>query len=329
MRKLIWVVAVVAALYAGFWFVMSHYLRQGAEAAVAQMRASGRGDAAGVSLAGFPSRLDLTIDRPVLRSDDGRDGWSADFLQIFALVYKPTNVIAVFPHDQTVTLGGRPFRLTTNDMRASASFEPNQTLALDHSTADLKGMAFAPEGEPGIAADRVLLSTRQKGGAAVHEVNLGIDGLRLDPALKAKIDPQNTFPPQADPLKVDAVLTFDRPLDRQAGQVPPRLTGISDLKGDFAWGPVSFTLSGQMTVGADGMAEGKVDLSARRWRELFDLLVKAGVIPAKNAPTVQRLLESLAAQSGQPDTLALPLTLSGGFVRFGPLPLAPLPRFGG
>ena len=84
-----------------------------------------------------------------------------------------------------------------------------------------------------------------------------------------------------------------------------------------------------MTVGADGMAEGKVDLSARRWRELFDLLVKAGVIPAKNAPTVQRLLESLAAQSGQPDTLALPLTLSGGFVRFGPLPLAPLPRFGG
>ena len=80
--------------------------------------------------------------------------------------------------------------------------------------------------------------------------------------------------------------------------MPPRLTGISDLKGDFAWGPVSFTLTGQMTVGADGMPEGKVDLSARRWRDLFDLLVKAGVIPAKNAPTVQPSDHSIAALFG-------------------------------
>ncbi|MBS0563030.1 MAG: DUF2125 domain-containing protein [Proteobacteria bacterium] len=327
MRALLWTTAIAAGLYAGYWFVGSHYVLQGAEGALAQLKSEGRADYGSVSLAGFPSRFDLTIDQPRLMAEDGRLGWSAPFLQLFALSYRPNNLIAVWPHDQSLTVGPETLALHSDDLRASVNLAASSLLPLDHATLDGRMVSLTrPEGGA-LLADRVLLASRQAGSAADHEVALVIDGLSVDPALKKIVDPSGALPAKADQAKFDAILAFDRPLDRTLTTEPASLKAVRDIAGHFGWGPVQLDLKGDLTVDANREARGKLDISARNWRELFRLAVGSGIIPAKNAPQIEKLLEGLASQSGEKDVLKLPLTLSDGLVRFGPLPLMPLPKF--
>ena len=71
MRKLIWIVAIFAALYGGYWFVGSRAALTGMEAALDRMKAEGLGTYRAVTLRGFPSRFDITIDKPELVSGTG------------------------------------------------------------------------------------------------------------------------------------------------------------------------------------------------------------------------------------------------------------------
>lgn len=327
MRALLWTTALAAGLYAGYWFVGSHYVLQGTEAALTQMKSEGRADFASVSLQGFPSRFDLTIDAPRLTSADGEIGWQAPFLQLFALSYRPNRLIAVWPHEQTLTVGPDQLALTTDDLRASVDLAATTLLPLDHATLDGRALKLSRPGGGALLSDRILLASRQAGSASEQEVVLVVDGLSADPALKQVIDPNGTLPAKADQARFDALVTFDRPLDRTIVDANPRLQAIQRIAGHFAWGPVQLDLTGDLTINANRDANGAVVLAARNWRDLFHLAVAAGLIPADNAPRLEKLLEGLANQSGEKDVLKLPLTLSDGLVRFGPLPLMPLPKF--
>ncbi|MFO1176779.1 MAG: DUF2125 domain-containing protein [Paracoccaceae bacterium] len=327
MRALLWTTALAAGLYAGYWFVGSHYALQGAEQALAAMKAEGRADYGAVSLAGFPSRFDLTIEQPRMMSADGRMAWAAPFLQLFALSYRPNNLIAVWPHDQTLSVGPEQLNLHSDDMRASVNLAATTQLALDHATLDSRGLRLGRADGGALLADRLLLASRQAGSAAEHEVVLVLDGLAADPALKQAIDPTGALPATADQAKFDAVLAFDRPLDRTLADGGPQLQAIHQIAGHFAWGPVALDLTGDITIDANRDANGNVTLAAHNWRKLFDMAVSAHLIPAANAPRIEKLLESLANQSGEKDVLKLPLSLSDGLVHFGPLPLMPLPKF--
>ena len=327
MRALLWTTALAAGLYGGYWFVGSHYALQGAEQALAQLKADGRADYASVALHGFPSRFDLTIDAPRLMSADGRLRWQAPFLQLLALSYRPNRLIAVWPNDQTLTVGPEVLSLHTTDLRGNLNLTASTALALDSTTLDGKGLVLTREQGGAIAADRVLLATRAAGSAALHEVALVITGLSVDALLRQKIDPAGSLPPMADEARFDAVLSFDRPLDRSWAETPAQLTAIHQITGHFGWGAVQIDLSGDIEIDAKRDAVGRVILSARHWRELLALAVRAGVIAKDQAPRVEALMGSLAQQSGQADLLKLPLSLSDGLVHFGPLPLAPLPKF--
>lgn len=327
MRALLWTTALAAGLYGGYWFVGSHYALQGAEQALAQLKADGRADYASVALHGFPSRFDLTIDAPRLMSADGSLHWQAPFLQLLALSYRPNRLIAVWPNDQTLTVGPEVLSLHTTDLRANLNLTASTALALDSTTLAGQGPVLTREQGGAIAADSVLLATRAAGSAAVHEVALVITGLSVDALLRQKIDPAGSLPPAADDARLGAVLSFDRPLDRSLAKTPARLMAIHQITGHFGWGPVQIDLKGDIEIDAKRNAVGRVILSAHHWRETLALAVRAGVIAADSAPRVEALLGSLAAQSGEADLLKLPLSLSDGLVRFGPLPLLPLPKF--
>lgn len=327
MRKLFWLILLIAAAYGGYWFIGSHYARTGLEGALQQLKAEGRADYGEVTVQGFPSRFDLTVSDPRLQSADGSAFWSAPFVQLFALSYRPNALITVFPNEQTLGWRGQEATLATDDMRASLTLATTTDLPLDHATLDAKGVRLATGLGGTLAADRVLLAARQKGAADQQEVVAVIDALSVDPGLKARFDPGGVMPPSAETARVDATLGFDRPLDRGVVNAPARLQSVEDLKARFVWGPVDLALDGAFTVNAARDAEGAVTVSARNWRKAVELLVQAGVIPADNRQRIELLLGNLAKQSADKDTLTLPLILGDGLVRFGPLPLAALPKF--
>lgn len=336
MRWLLWLVAFLATLYGGYWFVGSSAVLKATEATLAQMKAEGTADYSKVELHGFPSRFDVTIADPKLVSRDGLATWSAPFVQVLALSYRPNNVIAVWPNDQTLTLADETLSLKSSSLKASVTVSPSLSLPLDHS--EMEGhdliLSRASATEPALLADKLIFATRlaanPSGNATSgtsHQAALVVTNLTPGPELRARIDPGNLLPDHADNAQADVTLDFDHPLDRSATTQPPRLTGLRDIDARFGWGDIRLQATGSLVAGIDGYAEGRLDLVARNWEKAFAVVKETGLIRPDIEPTIRNVLQALAQGSGEAGTLKIPLSFTNGTIRLGPIPLGPAPRF--
>jgi hypothetical protein len=326
MRIVIWLVAAFLVIYCGYWFVGSRVVLQGAETTLAQMRTEGLGDAAAVSLRGFPSRFDITVDRPQLTSADGFTHWSAPFLQIFALSYKPNHVIVVWPNTQTIEVGRATLDLTTVDMRASAVVGASAAVPLDHTAMVAKDGVLTASGGWGLDFAEARVATRLAGAAGPTAHDIGIEITGITP--KGLIAPVGGgLPAVAEHLRLDATVRFDHPIDRHAaatGLRPEEIT-IRDLS--LSWGDLQLAVTGGLTVAPDGTPEGRLALQATEWRAQLRLMGTMGLLRAETLPTVERVLEQVALLSGGKNRLELPLEFRGGRMYLGPVPIGPAPRF--
>ena len=328
MRALIWITAVLSLAYGGYWVVASSQVRAGATRALDEMRADGRADYSAVSLSGFPSRFDLTITDPVI--SDGQASWRAPFLQVFALSYRPNHIIAVWPHEQTLAVAGQSIAVTSDDMRASAVFGAQTALPLDRSTFVASALRLASDADWGLGLAELRAATERAGGDPLrHKIGLEARGLAPSPALKSLIDPQGILPSEAEILRLDATLDFDRALDRLAGEGGgPRLLALTLTEARLGWGDLVFSAAGSLTFDPAGVPQGRIDLRAESWREMLRLAVAAGVVQPDAAPALERGLEQVALAGGAADVVELPLTFAGGWINLGLIPLGPAPRLG-
>ncbi len=324
MRALIWITLAAALAYGGYWGVGSRLARSNIEAALGDLRAEGRAEYSGLSLAGFPSRFDLTVTDPALTSPDGWTRWAAPFVQVFALAYRPNHLIAVWPDRQTLRLGAETIAITSTDMRASAVFAARSDLALDRSSLVATGLALSSDAGWGVAIAEARLATRQSGETS-HTVGLEITGAEPSPPLRQLLDPEGKLPPTLERIHLDADAVFDRPLDRFAGGA--RLEGIELRDLTLDWGGVKLSLSGALTVGAEGYLEGRLRLHASDWRAVYRVVVALSTLKPEIVPTIEAALAQQAETAGSGDALELPLIFSGGRISLGPLPLGPAPRF--
>ena len=325
MRALLWITTAAAVLYGGYWVAGSTAMRRGAEAALADLQAQGIAGPAEITLRGFPSRFDLTVEPVALRS--GAVEWTAPFVQLFMLAYRPTHLIAVWPHEQVLTLAGLPLAITSTDMRASAVVGASADLPLDRTVLIAEDLAIQAGADLGVTLTEARLATRADPAGLTHDLGAELLGLSLSAGLRAAADPEGTLPAVMDRLRLDAALTLDRPLDRHAASAPPRPLALTLRDLSLRWGDLSLTASGQLDRSADGRLTGRIDIDAEHWREILALAVATGLVRAELAPTYAAALEQLAAVSGpDPDRLQVPLVLSGGWITLGPLPIGIAPR---
>lgn len=320
MRWLTIGVAVLAALWSAWWFAGSTAFERGAVAAIEAARA--RGWQIGyddLSVAGFPNRFDTTIDAPRVTSPDGSFGWSAPFVQVFALSWRPNHLIAVAPNEMTFDLAPGTLAVTSTDLRASAALSLSTQPELLRATVAGTGLATA-----GLGLDATLetgqLAMRQAGGEGEYDVALALAALRPGEALRAAIDPFATLPPVVGALDVDIHATLDGPLGAGAA---PRLLAL-DLRGArLAWGDLRAEATGRVTFDPAGVPEGVVSLDVAGWQAALRLAASAGALPPERLPLVTAGLAGMAAEDGR---VTLDLTLEGGEMRLGPIPLGPAPR---
>ncbi len=324
MRALIWITLAAALAYGGYWGVGARLARSNIEAALGDLRAEGLAEYSGLSLAGFPSRFDLTVTDPVLTSRGGWSRWAAPFVQVFALAYRPNHLIAVWPDRQTLRLGAETITITSTDMRASAIFAARSDLALDRASLVATGLALSSDAGWGVAIAEVLLATRQSGETS-HSLGLEITGTAPSPPLRQLLDPEGRLPPTLERIHLDADAVFDRPLDRFADGA--RLAGIELRDLTLVWGGVKLSLSGLLSVDAEGYLEGRLRLHASDWRAVYRVVVALSTLKPEIVPTIEAALAKQAETAGSGDALELPLIFSGGRISLGPLPLGPAPRF--
>ena len=326
MRLLLWLTGLFAALYSGYWFVGSRAYLSAAETALVQMQAKGMADFDGLSVRGFPSRFDLTLASPRLTSRDGQTEWSAAFVQVFALSYRPNRLIAVLPHEQTLRLGHRTLAITSADMRASVALGAQFDLPLDHAELAADELAVGTTPDWTARAERAVLASRQAGGTSSHQVALVLTNLSLAPGLRAALDPATRHPATLPRVALDAVATFDQPIDRALAETGPRLTGLQAISANAEWGTMKLDATGEVAIGPGGSAEGRIEVKARDWRRMLALMTDTGILSQDQAETLERGFMALALAAGDMDLLTIPVTFRDGLTYVGPFPMGPAPR---
>ncbi len=324
MRAMMWSVGILACLWMGYWFAGSTAVERGTNAVFAQ--AAGQGLIAsnqGVHVAGFPNRFDLTITAPDIGDAETGMRWQSPDLKVYAMTWKPWHIITVLANTQTVTLPGQTLGIVTTDARASVKAVPSMALPLDRIDVSVVAPVITSTLGWTLRADGVELHTRADATSPnAHELSLVIPNLAPD----ATVIAATGLPATIAMIRLDAVGTFSAPLDRNAEATQPHLTGLRVKEGSLLWGDLTIAAQGEIAANADGLAEGRIDITIKGWRKAIPLAVTLGLIQPNVAPTVEGMLNAMALQTGDAETLQLPLVYKSGRGSLGPIPLGAAPR---
>lgn len=321
MRLLAGVIVVLALLYGGYWFVGAGAAERGALAALDRLQARGVVvQHGGVSVAGFPSRFDLTLTEPAL-SDPARGlGWSAAFAQVFSLSYKPWHLIAALPETQQITLPGQQLVLATTRMQGSLVMKPAPDLPLAALDAVAEGVSLRSDLGWALALASANLRLAEGEGGAYQ---LAVRALDVVP--DQRLVAGTRLPETLERIDLLADVSFDRVPALRDGAAPV-VQRVVVQEAHVIWGPVKLLAKGDLLADATGRAEGRLDLRIEGWQAALDAVQSLQLIPDRFLPLLTGVLTQMELASGEPGVIALPLTFQNGLASLGPVPLGPAPR---
>jgi hypothetical protein len=324
MRRLTWAAGVLAVLWCGYWAAGTYAIRSGAAAALQEAARHGTLETVPqIAMAGFPTAFDVQLQPMDLRNPSSGLRWQSPSLRLHAALWQPWRIVASLADDHVLTLPDQQLAIVASEPRASLSVTPNARAALSQVTATLADAVIrSSQGWQFAAAKVAFDTTLQAEPAHTYRITLDATDLQPDPVLMARTGLADSL----QTVRLEALATLSGPLDRTSGETPPALEQLHLLQAQVLWGTVQLTAAGTITPDAEGLAEGRIDISITDWRLLVAALVGVGVITADAAPTVEGLLGAFAAQDGTPDVLTMPVVFAGGRASLGPLPLGPAPR---
>lgn len=308
MRLLLILVTLGALGWGGWWVIGSRAVERGALVAVEDARARGwRVDYGDLSVMGFPSRFDTRVTDLDVATPDGLWGLSAPILQAFALSYRPADVIVVAPPAFALATPGGPVDIVNADLRGSAHTAPPEDVR-----ATIVGEGLAARADDWSATLATMqLALRAAAAPDSYDIAIGAGDFAVATDL---LDAR--LPRVVDRLDIDATATLDAP-----AELGGRLEALALRRAELAVGNTSVTLAGDVEIGADGLPTGTLTLTLAGWRDLLPALGTLGL------PTGQTMLLTAGLAGLERDgRVEIPLTLRGGTLSFGAIPLAPLPR---
>jgi len=331
-RKLIWVLAGLAVLWAGAWVALSQTITQGTAAWFGARQAEGwQAEYADLSVTGFPTRFDIVLTDVAMADPETGLAWQVPAFRLEAQGLTSHRVTAIWSPTQTVATPIQRIEVETRDMRADIGLLAGPALTLDRADVSLDALRLASSLGWQAAVEHGRLTTRQSTReppeAHAHDAVLEATGYVLPASLKRALDPAGLLPARVEGLRTDLTIGFDRPWDRRAieeRRPQPRMVEIRSL--DAEWGTLALRAAGRLEIDADGVPVGRVTLRAENWREMVGLAVNAGAVPAGLSRTLERGLEILAGLGPNPSVIDVPLSFQGGFMSLGPIPLGPAPR---
>ncbi len=330
MRRLTILVVGLALLYSGYWFIGATATERGLRGALSNLEQEGwSADYDQIKTRGFPSRFDTSFRALSLASPDGSIGVDTPRIDMMALSYQPNKAIFAVDPNAQVTLGGQRFGLTTEQLRASTHVAANTALSLVSATAEVGAATLYTEESKVVSVQSALIALRQSDPIPHrYDMYLKTQMVALPPALRAIFDPNGRHPEHLSQITLDISATFDRDLDRYSlatlDTQPLRVAAFEIKELNIAWGDMSLTGDGAITIADNGQPEGQITLRALEWRDMLRAVENAQLLQMGILRIAEGFGETLA---GDEPLLTLPLRFQNGNMALGPLPLGPAPRF--
>ncbi|MEM7668821.1 MAG: DUF2125 domain-containing protein, partial [Pseudomonadota bacterium] len=145
--------------------------------------------------------------------------------------------------------------------------------------------------------------------------------------LMQKIDPTGLLQPEMQELTIRGTAAFAAPLDRYAledGELALRAATLRTVRLD--WGDLRLVARGRFDVDPAGYPAGEIDLTLVNWRQMLVIAREARVLDPSLIDAAEQALEFIARLRGEADRIDVPLGLSGGKIRIGPIAIADAPR---
>jgi hypothetical protein len=326
---------IIAAGYTAWWFHAATRFRDGTLDWIENRRADGwRLAYADISRVGFPLRLGLRFDKPVVSAPVGDWTWSVSGALLSTNIFAPQPLRLAVEGDQALELGG-----------ASAVGGERQRYSgrADEFTVDLLPGGWVPNGhlrvrdlavagnraDDGFAVSRLDLVSRGDPMAAPgpevsgYATELTVDGFRL---------PHSEAIPLCGEL---AHLAVDAKLfgPVEPGPWPAALAEWREAGGvveatrlSLVCGPMTLDGEGTFALDSAGQPIGAMTTRIHGYEAALDRLAADRVIPAHTVATAKIVLRALARSGGEgAPTLVAPVSIQDRTLSVGPAALLRLP----
>lgn len=331
--QIVFGILIVAALgWTGWWYLLA----RGQEAALDawfddRARAGWQAEHQKIRLTGFP--LELRREIAGIRLADPKTGWAwaAPWLKIDSAPFAPGQFEVTWPGEQTLAVPGERAEITSDTLTASLALRPQLDLALVRLAAETSGLDLRSQPTAGQGWTAGAASVRAEVAERVNDDGYSIEfraeRVLLPEPLMAQIDPLGIAGREVERISLDGAAIFAEPLDRHViedGRLALRTALIRQA--GFQWGETRLEAEGKIKVDDQGYPDGKIDVTARHWREIIDMARRSGALGPDMADALTTALEFVAMIRGNRDELDATLKFHDGQVWIGPVSIGAAPR---
>lgn len=330
MRRIVWLLVLLAALWCAWWAGASFIASKAAAAWFDMRRAEGwLAEHADSRTSGFPDQIELTLQDVELADPHTGLAVGLDALTMSAR--------AIWPGDLTVTLPDTPIRIATPDARWQLLAQDGQAMLNLHPGASgtLENLSLhsgpfhisTGDGTSVMGGAALQLALAQTDQPQRYTVTLDVTDFAPGATVRDALSLHPDWPPLFDTLLADLNVRFDRPIDRRALEDRrPQPVELAINRVEAKWGDMRFLATGNLIADSMQNAEGSVTIKAENWLKMVDLAENAGLLSPDYRPQVESVLSSLAAGTGQTSDLDVTLRFENGRTKIGFIPLGPAPR---
>ncbi len=329
MRRVLTGVLVLALLWCGWWAVAAFGLQRGTEAWFADRQAEGwQAELSTLNLTGFPARVGAQLEGITLADPETGVALRLDRLDL--------SFRALWPGDLRVDLPGTPIGIATPEgkwqlqlQNAQADLNLHPGTALELENLSLSAGAFSLTTETGVllsSGTALQAALTQTDAANTYTLDLDVPAFQPGDPTRRILQLPETWPESFETLLARGTITFDTPIDRRTLEdARPQPQAISLDQAEAKWAELRLRATGAALRSPRGFAEGDLIVKAENWPTMLDMGENAGLVPSQYRPQIERVLASLAANTGSTNDLDIKLVFKNGVTRVGFFPIGPAP----
>ena len=324
-RRIKWlgiITAILMLAFTGGWFYLANLGEKQIDVALAKANTGAQKIACGNrSIKGYPFRFGLFCDTVVFEQTSKGLRVAAGALRTAAQVYNPWQLVAELDGPAQIDAPGlQPLEINWSLLHSSV--RANRPLP-DRVSVEAKNLDISIRGQSG-ARSRAIIADYAAGHMRIEDKDVAfageVDDLLVDPA----VTPGREIPLLA--ASYDALLTDGaRVLTSRPKNAREALRGVSGIirsaRVIFKDGG-TLELSGPLSIGADGLVDGDVNIKFADGEKLGSALAK---IAPEAASVIQPSLSAASVAAGKDKEASLTLTIRKGKVSAGFFPIGKIP----
>jgi len=282
-------------------------------------------------LTGFPLRLEREITSINLADPKSGWAWTVPWLKVDSAAFRPTRFDVTLPDTQSLAVPGERTNVTSSKMTAALELRPSAALGLVQATIEVAGLDVRSRPVQGsgwtASAGTIEADVTEKINDDGYAITFLAENVVLPEPLVARIDPTGLAGRKLELMRFEGAAVFDAPIDRHViedGRLSLKAANIRQAR--FQWGKMQLEAKGAIKIDDDGYPVGKIDVTARKWREMIKLGKRSGAIGSEIAEGLTRALELVAMLSGDGEEIEATLKFKDGDIRIGPITIGRAPR---